>query len=71
MVTEDLVGGVDLSEIVIEDDAEEELTAMLHRSRKLKQHEFKKETLDNDGALKVFHFPDLDVKVRCRRSDTE
>uniref|UniRef100_A0A0R3S044 U4/U6.U5 tri-snRNP-associated protein 1 n=1 Tax=Elaeophora elaphi TaxID=1147741 RepID=A0A0R3S044_9BILA len=49
----DLIGGVDLSNVVIEDDAEEELTLMLDRARKLKQHEFKKENPESDAALKV------------------
>lgn len=49
----DLVGGVDLSNVVIEDDAEEELTQILDRARKLKQHEIKKENSESDAALKV------------------
>ncbi|EFO21317.2 hypothetical protein LOAG_07174 [Loa loa] len=48
-----LVGGVDLSNVVIEDDAEEELTVMLDRARKLKQHEVKKENPESDAALKM------------------
>lgn len=52
----DLVGGVDLSSVVIEDDAEEELTVMLDRARKLKQHEVKKENPESDAALKVMRW---------------
>lgn len=46
---------MDLSNVVIEDDAEEELTLMLDRARKLKQHEVKKENSESDAALKVIH----------------
>lgn len=49
----DLIGGMDLSDIVIEDDAKEELTLILDRARKLKQHEVKKENPESDAALKV------------------
>lgn len=51
----DLVSGVDLSNVVIEDDAEEELTQILDRARKLKQHEVKKENLESDAALMVIY----------------
>ncbi|VDK88079.1 unnamed protein product [Litomosoides sigmodontis] len=50
---DDLVSGVDLSNVVIDDDAEEELTQILDRARKLKQHEIKKENPESDAALKV------------------
>ncbi|CAG9530104.1 unnamed protein product [Cercopithifilaria johnstoni] len=50
---DDLVSGVDLSNVVIEDDAEEELTLILDRARRLKQHEIKKENAESDAALKV------------------
>lgn len=33
----DLVGGVDLSGVVLDDDAEDELHSILERTRKLKQ----------------------------------
>ncbi|KHN88507.1 U4/U6.U5 tri-snRNP-associated protein 1 [Toxocara canis] len=50
---EDLVGGVDLTGIVIEDDAEEELTSILDKARKIRQAEVKKEEVDVDSAAKV------------------
>lgn len=44
---------MDLSNVVIEDDAEEELNAMLNRARKLQQLEENKEMTEGDSALKV------------------
>lgn len=46
--------GVDLTGVVIEDDAESELAAVLDRARKLRRVEVKKEPEDADAALKVF-----------------
>ncbi|VDM96675.1 unnamed protein product [Thelazia callipaeda] len=49
----DFVNGVDLSNVVIEDDAEEELTQMLDRTRRLKQYEIKADDIESDAALKI------------------
>uniref|UniRef100_A0A915CD57 U4/U6.U5 tri-snRNP-associated protein 1 n=3 Tax=Parascaris univalens TaxID=6257 RepID=A0A915CD57_PARUN len=50
---EDLVGGVDLTGVVIEDDAEEELSLQLEKARKIRQAEVKKEEPEVDAAAKV------------------
>lgn len=49
---DDLVGGVDLTGVVIEDDAEDELASMLDRARKLRQIEAKSSE-ETDAAAKV------------------
>uniref|UniRef100_A0A0M3JPH3 Polyprotein n=1 Tax=Anisakis simplex TaxID=6269 RepID=A0A0M3JPH3_ANISI len=47
-----LVGGVDLTGVVIEDDAEDELSSVLERARKIRQAEIKKEDTEVDSAAK-------------------
>uniref|UniRef100_A0A0N5AQA4 U4/U6.U5 tri-snRNP-associated protein 1 n=1 Tax=Syphacia muris TaxID=451379 RepID=A0A0N5AQA4_9BILA len=50
---DNLVGGVDLTGVVIDDDAEDELAAVLDRARKIRQVENKKTSDDADAAAKV------------------
>lgn len=47
------MGGVDLTGVLVDDDAEEELSAMLHRARKVRTLEVKKESGENDAAARV------------------
>lgn len=47
------MGGVDLTGVVIEDDAEEELSLQLEKARKIRQAEVKKEEPEVDAAAKV------------------
>ncbi|VDN56019.1 unnamed protein product [Dracunculus medinensis] len=53
-ILKDLVGGVDLTGVLVDDDAEEELSAMLHRARKVRTLEVKKESGENDAAARVY-----------------
>ncbi|MFH4974329.1 hypothetical protein AB6A40_001038 [Gnathostoma spinigerum] len=50
---DDVIGGVDLSGVVIDDDAEAELSAVLEHTRKLKQQEIGPQVEQVDAALKV------------------
>ena len=54
LFSDNLIGGVDLTGVVIDDDAEDELASMLDRARKFRQIEVKKEPADMDAAAKVY-----------------